>query len=244
MRQTTTSLALVVLALALAGSAPADETVEQRQAMAHYQKGEERLRDEKWEQAAAEFQKAVTLRPAFVLAHYGLGQAQMGRRRYPEAVLAFTASRDAFFKLASLKAGDRMRALDVSQRMQDEVKDLSGVDARSGRSAGVNQRLNVLRDLEQLKRSEGGDPEPPAEISLALAGAWFRQGELEEAERENRNAIRAKSDYGQAHSNLAVICLMTGRVPEARAELEKAEKTGFAVNPNLKAELERRAAAQ
>lgn len=244
MRRTTTSLSLVVLALALVPAAPADETVEQHQAMAHYQKGEERLRDEKWEQAAVEFKKAVALRPAFVLAQYGLGQAQMGLKRYPEAVLAFTASRDAFFKLASLKAGDRLRALDVSQRMQDEVKNLSGVDARGRGSGGVNQRLNVLRDLEQLKRREDGDPEPPAEISLALAGAWFRQGKLEEAERENRNAIQAKSDYGQAHSNLAVICLMTGRVPEARAELEKAEKAGFAVNPNLKAELERRAAAQ
>jgi Tfp pilus assembly protein PilF len=243
MRRTPTSLSLV-LALALVPGAPAEETVEQRQAMAHYQKGEERLRDEKWEQAAVEFKKAVDLRPGFVLAHYGLGQANMGLRRYPEAVEAFTSSREAFFKLASLKADDRMRALDVSQRMQDEVRNLTGVDARRSASGGINQRLNVLRDLEQLKRREDGDSEPPAEISLALAGAWFRQGKLEEAERENRNAIRARPDYGQAHSNLAVICLMTGRVPEARAELDKAEKAGFAVNPKLKEELERRAAAQ
>ena len=90
---------------------------------------------------------------------------------------------------------------------------------------------------------DDGNPEPPAEISLALAGAWFRQGNVEEAEKENRNALKGRPDYGQAHNNLAVIYMMTGRFPEAREAVEKAEKSGFAVNPKLKEELERRAAA-
>jgi len=91
---------------------------------------------------------------------------------------------------------------------------------------------------------DDGNPEPPAEISLALAGAWYRQGNLEEAEKENKNALKSRPDYGQAHNNLAVICMMTGRIPEAQAEVEKAEKAGFTVNPRLKEELAKRAAAQ
>jgi hypothetical protein len=39
-----------------------------------------------------------------------------------------------------------------------------------------------------------------------------------------------------------VIYLMSGRIPESRAAVEKAEKSGFTVNPKLKEELDRRAA--
>ena len=237
------SLALLLGFLPVAPLADSEE-VQRHKAMDHYKKGEDRLRDEKWEQAAEEFRSAVALHPPFVLAHYGLGQALMALRRFPDAVQAFSASRDAFYKVSALKAADRMRAADVSQQMVDEYRNLTGIDGRGNTAKGVTNRLNVLRDLEQAKRLDDGNPEPPAEISLALAGAWFRQGNLEEAEKENRNALKSRPDYGQAHNNLAVICMMTGRFPEARAAVEKAEKSGFAVNPKLKEELERRAAAQ
>ena len=78
------------LPVGLAG--PGDEA-QRRKAMDHYQKGEDRLRDEKWEQAAEEFRRAVELHPPFVLAHYGLGQAYMALKRFPDAVQAFSASR-------------------------------------------------------------------------------------------------------------------------------------------------------
>ncbi len=237
------SLTVVLGFLPGAWARPGDEA-QQRKAMDHYQKGEDRLRDEKWEQAAEEFRRAVELHPLFVLAHYGLGQAHMALKRFPDAVQAFSASRDAYYKVAALKIADRMRAAEVSQRMVDDYRSLTGVDARGSASKAVTARLNVLRDLEQAKRLDDGNPEPPAEISLALAGAWFRQGNVEEAEKENRNALKGRPDYGQAHNNLAVIYMMTGRFPEAREAVEKAEKSGFAVNPKLKEELERRAAAR
>lgn len=234
----------LVLALGVASAAsagPGDEA-RRRKALEHYQRGEDRLSDEKWAEAAEEFRKAVELHPAFVLAHYGLGQAHMALRQYTDAVQAFSASRDAYYKLASQRMSDRLAAAEVSQRMLDEYRTLTGVDSRGRTSQGVTTRLNVLRDLEQAKRLDDGHPEPPAEISLALAGAWFRQGNLVEAEKENGNALKARPDYGQARNNLAVIYMMTGRVAEAQAEVDKAEKSGFSVNPKLKEELARRAA--
>ncbi len=60
-------------------------------------------RAEKYEEAAAEFQKAVAIYPSFVLAHYGLGQSHMALKHYDDAVTAFSAARDAYYKLASLK---------------------------------------------------------------------------------------------------------------------------------------------
>jgi stress-induced-phosphoprotein 1 len=233
----------LVLGLLPAAAAGTGEETQRRKAVDHYRKGEEWLREEKWEEAAEEFQKAIKLHPDFVLAHYGLGQAEMALRDFPGAVKAFSASRDAYYKFSAAKVNDRMAATEVSQRMIDEYRQLTGVDARGVSTKAMNERLNVLRDLEQVKRMDDGNLGPPAEISLSLAGAWFRQGNLEEAEKENRNALKARPDYGQAHNNLAVICMMSGRIAEAQAEVEKAEKSGFAVNPRLKEELAKRAAA-
>jgi len=243
MRQTLTILGLA-LALGLPGAVLAGpvEDAQRRKAMELYKKGEDLLKGEKFEQAAEQFKKAIELNKDLVLAHYGLGQSYMNLKRFPDAVQGFSGARDAYYRLASLKVSDRMAAEDVGQRMVDEARTLTGVDGRGGTARGVNTRLNVLRDLEQTKRLDDGNPEPPAEISLALAGAWFRQGNLEEAEKENKNALKSRPDYGQAHSNLAVIYLMSGRIPESRAAVEKAEKSGFTVNPKLKEELDRRAA--
>jgi Tfp pilus assembly protein PilF len=218
------------------------EDSQKRKARELYKKGEDLLKDEKFEQAAAQFKKAIELDKDLVLAHYGLGQSYMALKQFPDAVQAFVGSREAYFRLVAIRMSDRMAAEDVSMRMVDDARSLTGVDGRGASSKGVTSRLNVLRDLEQAKRLDNGNPEPPAEISLALAGAWFRQGNLEDAEKENKNALQSKPDYGQAHSNLAVIYMMTGRLPESRTEVEKAEKSGFAVNPKLKEELDRRAA--
>lgn len=242
MRRTVLSLALAVSLspTLLPAQGPAQL---QRKAMEPFKRGEDRLKDEKFEEAAVEFQKAVAIYPQFVLAHYGLGQARMALKQYPEAVTAFSGARDAYYKVAAMKLEDQMRALEAGQRMVEETRALTGIEGSSRSGKGVNERLNVIRDLEQVKRLDDGNPEPPAEISLALAGAWFRSGNMLEAEKENKNALKAKPDFGQAHSNLAVLYMLGGRIPEAQAEAAAAEKAGFPINPKLKEELERRAAA-
>jgi Flp pilus assembly protein TadD len=58
-----------------------------------------------------------------------------------------------------------------------------------------------------------------------------------DAEREYREAIKANSRLGEAHNNLAVICLLTGRLDEAEKEMKAAEKSGFVVSPRLKDDL-------
>ena len=164
----------------------------------------------------------------------------MDKKQYPEAVAAFTASREAYLKLASLRVGERVRAVEMTQQAQDAIKALSGVDARGRTGPGANRRLDLMRDLERIKREDDGPLEVPAEISLALAGAWFRGRNLAEAERENLNARRVRPDFGQAHNNLAVIYMMTGRYTEAQSAIKKAEECGFEVSGRLKDDLARR----
>ena len=52
-----------------------------------------------------------------------------------------------------------------------------------------------------------------------------------------REALRVESNLGEAHNNLAVVCMLTGRYSEAEPELQAAEKAGFRVNPEFKHEL-------
>ena len=85
-------------------------------------------------------------------------------------------------------------------------------------------------------------PETPAWISLALGSAYFRNGAMADAEREYREALKADAKIGEAHNNLAVVCLLTGRYEEAGMEINAAEGAGFKVNPQLKRDLEKASA--
>ena len=54
-----------------------------------------------------------------------------------------------------------------------------------------------------------------------------------------RLSMQAPS-LGEAHNNLAVVYMLTGRIREAEAAVEKAEAAGFRVNPQLKKDIKAR----
>ena len=45
---------------------------------------------------------------------------------------------------------------------------------------------------------------------------------------------------GEAHNNLAFVYFSTGRPAEAEQELKAAEKSGFAVNPRFKEDVQKK----
>src|ERR1044071_1248964 len=59
-----------------------------------YERGQERMQGESFEEAARYFRTAIALDPMHWLAHYSLGQAQMALKHYPEAVKAYLSCRD------------------------------------------------------------------------------------------------------------------------------------------------------
>ncbi len=77
----------------------------------------------------------------------------------------------------------------------------------------------------------------PAWISVALGSAYFRSDAIADAEREYLAALHADPKLGEAHNNLAVVYLQTGRYDKAAEEVSAAEKSGFRVNPQLKADI-------
>jgi tetratricopeptide (TPR) repeat protein len=243
---------LGVLVLGMAVASPAQELLEQQrrdEARRHYRAGEEFMLTESFEKAEREFQAATELDTGFVLAFYSLGQARMALKRYPEAIEAYTASRDLIVREAAL---DRRARAETDRRLRDEIREMEDSLARvrtgqvkgatQGQQIALEQRISVLKD--QQKFAGGGKAARiPAELSLGLGSAYFRLGRHQEAEQHYRAAISVDAKMGAAHNNLAVIYMLTGRFDEADREILAAEKAGFTVSPQFKQDLKQRQAA-
>lgn len=89
-----------------------------------------------------------------------------------------------------------------------------------------------------MRRGRGADrQQTPAEVSLALGSAYYRNNQPQDAEREWVAATTANPRLGEAHNNLAVIYMMSGRKKEAEEAVKAAERARFRVPPQLKADI-------
>jgi protein O-GlcNAc transferase len=252
-----TTLALAALLLTAQVVTPPDPRVKKQQAEAtqHYRAGLSHLGSERFEKAAEEFRAAIGLDPLLVMAHYGLGQTYMAVKRYPDAIEAYRGCKKAYQDLAALK---QSRELETSGRREDTERDmrdmlrelqmqLSQPISQSERERIGRQILDIEGSLDSLRRLKGmglGESAIPPEFSLALGSALFRGGQVVEAEAEYLEALKINPKYGQVHNNLAVICMMSGRLDEAEEHVKAAEKSGLKVGREFKEELARRRQAQ
>jgi tetratricopeptide (TPR) repeat protein len=232
---------LAVYALTIAaGSARAQPARNHLDAKRHLRLGQQQLRAGQWDQAEAEFQAAIQVEPSLELAHYSLGQVYMATKRYPAAVSAYTACREAFVQSNARRAlGDlsAQRQLDDFIQMLEDQKTALGTGRGNVLSGGQFEIDRRIADLRILQSHSKATSAIPAWISLALGSAEFRSGALADAEREYIEALKADPKLGEAHNNLAVVYMLTGRYDEARAEITAAEKSGFRINPQLATDL-------
>jgi tetratricopeptide (TPR) repeat protein len=176
----------------------------------------------------------------------------MATKRFPEAVSAFLAAKEAFARGQVLAAGNEM---ETQRRLDDQIKALQDdVSAARRQSAGSNASAiqgAIMRNEDQIKtlqslRNRGADGTLPTPhwLSFALGSAYFRTGDLAKAEQEYRAALAQKSDLGEGHLNLAVVCMLTGRLDEAEKAVALAEKAGVKVPQGLKDDIQKRRAPQ
>ena len=232
---------LTLLATGLSGGQTA---VEAARARTEYRAGLDHMRAEAWERAVRAFDEAIRIDATFDLAYYMLGRAHMALKRYPEAVSAYVRCRDLYLAQAGRTFSN---AQDAQRARNDRITLIDELIRQMLGGPQTIQSQNQLRQLQDQRRqiqdslSRGNnlsiDATVPAYVSLALGSAYFRLGRLADAEREYKATIAADSKTGEAHSNLAVVYLQTGRYSEAEKAVKAAEKVGFRVNPMLKDEI-------
>jgi tetratricopeptide (TPR) repeat protein len=237
----------------------AEEIADERQRAARdlFLEAQPALVTGEWERAFTLLLRSIEQNPLDPLAQYGVGEASMGRRRYADAVAAFTASRDAFTCAASRSAEERKQA---EARVRAEIRELREairvrVDKMANENAVLNRQINgdtstagdrlraresLRAHIDALEASLHAGAAVPVGVTLALGTAHFQAGSLDDAEREFRAVLEVDPSSGDAHNNLAVICMLTNRLDEAEREVKLAEKAGVRVNPRLKEEIRKR----
>jgi tetratricopeptide (TPR) repeat protein len=212
----------------------------QREALALYRTGQELMSTEQFERAAEAFSEAISKDGLLILAHYGLGHADMNLQRFPSAIKAYEGCIEAMRALHDLQQTNQFEG---DKQRDDQIRELRGVLERAQRGSfgpTVMALEQQLRDLQNLRTKITGPFHPPAEVLLALGSAHFRNGNRDEAEVAWKAALDANPKLGEAHNNLAVIYMQTDRLDAADEELKQAEKAGFKVNPQFKADLKQR----
>ena len=238
---------LFTLATAIDGLAQTEAQSLRTRARIPYGIGFEHMRSEQWEKAAAAFQQAVDIDNEFELAYYMLGRADMPLKRYVAASMAFLKCKELYLA----QAGKRFSNAQEAQRYRnDRLTELDDLIRQAQSGPTTNRSAEQLRQLSEQRRqlqdllSRGNNMTisagVPAWVSLSLGSAYFRSGKLADAEREYKEAITTDSRSGEAHSNLAVVFLETGRVAEADASIKAAKKAGFKVNPQLEQDVKDR----
>lgn len=233
----------MALGLAVAGGlATAQPLTPQlgQEALRHYKAGVGLMMSEQWNEAVEEFEAAIAIDTLMAQAHYNIGQCRMAQRRYVEAVDAYLGAKKAFEGqglLSQKERNERERARqDEINELKDSLLRLRTIKGASTQDAvRMEDRLRTLEAMQNRNLREGNLV--PAEVYLALGSAYFRQDKLADAEDAYREAVRVNERLGAAHNNLAVICLLTDRLEEAEAFMKLAEKNGFRVNPQFKADL-------
>lgn len=245
-----------VLALLMAGSVSivlqrqqsAQISAARERARQPYEAGIQHLQREDFAAAVKSFQQATELDPTFDMAYYMLGRAHMMMKSYAPAIVALSRCRDLHLAEASSRTLSRQEVQQQRRRRVDEINDrITQLEAQVNSSRYGDQIRNEIRMLQERKRQiEDAEREltperaVPAYVSLSLGSAYFRAGRLADAEQAYRATIAADPKVGEAHSNLAVVYLETGRYDEAERAVKAAEKAGMRVNPELKAEIARR----
>jgi tetratricopeptide (TPR) repeat protein len=238
LRSAFATLTVALLALSTLHAQIATQA-DRTEALSLFRVGQQSLTAEQFEKAIEAFSKALQKDPLLSIAHYGIGQANMNLRRYASAVKAYTNCIEAMRTVYKLQQAGNF---DADKQRDDEIRELREIVNHPGHLDRLKllQAQQHLRDLENQRHETSEAFRPPAETLLALGSAQFRDGDAQGAEANWKAAVEVNPKYGEAHNNLAVIYMQTGRLAEAEAELRLAEKNGFQVNPQFKADLKDR----
>lgn len=233
---------ILVIAALTASGAHAQKLVDEsnrRQAMDLYRAGQALMASEQFEKAAESYKAAIEKDPLLSVAHYQLGQANMALKRFASAVMAYQGCIDS---MASLHQLEQSNKFEVDKVRQETIRELrTELDSTSQKLDSLKRTVleQRVKELEVERTQQGGPFRPPAFVMLAIGSAHFRNGNRDSAGSAWEAAVQADPKLGEAHNNLAVYYMLSGRKADAETAVKNAEKSGFKVNPQLKADIKK-----
>ena len=235
-----------VFASVLATGAVAQLLNARERAQPSYDAGLAHMQNESFDAAVDSFRGAIIIDPSFEMAHYMLGRVQLMLRQYPAATNSLVKARDLFAAQANehfdTKADQQRRRRELINEMTNEISRLQQARQTPQVQERIRQYTERRRQIQDADRESGLTPQQavPAFVWLSLGSAYFRSGKLGDAEQAYLSAIATDSKMGEAHNNLAVVYMETGRLDQAEKSLKAAEKAGMRVSPALKDEIAKR----
>jgi tetratricopeptide (TPR) repeat protein len=236
-----------VVASVLVTGAVAQMLNARERAQPSYDAGLAHMQNEAFDAAVASFRGAIIIDPSFEMAHYMLGRVQLMLRQYAAATNSLVKARDLFAAQANEHFDSKA---DLQRHRRERINDMTNEISRLQQQARqtpqvqeqIRQYTERRRQLQDADRESGLTPQQavPAFVWLSLGSAYFRSGKLGDAEQAYLSAITADSKMGEAHNNLAVVYMETGRLDQAEKSVKAAEKSGMRVSPALKEEIAKR----
>ena len=223
-------------------------TPDLKRAEQHDKNGWTKLEARDFKAAAEAFEAAVQIHPMYADALYGLGKARMALQQYEASASALERSRNSYAHAGTEDAEYRLLANVTRQNMiaamRRRLAELEALSPPIGGRGAPPSTSTEVQDLRQQIRTLSAEREPgpvtgkpspvPPFVSLALGSAYFHLERLPDAERHFREALAVEPKFGEALSNLALVCLLTGRAQEAQSYVRIAEEARFTINPELK----------
>ncbi len=233
------------------------EPADMRKAERHYNTGVQALVAGNYTKAREEFDKSLASAPGFPPALLGRGHVELAGKNFAEALRDYTAARDGYTAFGDTLQRFEMeryaKTQDEIRQLRDQQRELQNQARGPGSEEGqTTTQINLERTIEQRIQSleavqmptTSGGNEPPGDVYFHIGNALFRLERYDEARVEWETCARKSEKFPLVRNNLAVVYLKAGRIDDARRAVAEAESLGMTVNPALKAEIERRAAAR
>jgi len=195
-------------------------------------------RQNRLEEAAQSFERAVELDNRLPAAYLGLGKAQLGLRHPSEAVASFE-------RVVELDPG-RAEAYGWLARAQLVATDIEAAESALEHGLSINPEHPLLlqlygqmlagqerfdeaiRHFRKAVASSGEYAEPrPDALHHTLATALLASGQLDEGVRALQRTLELNPNHALAHNDLGLVYENTGELDKALEHYERAVELGF-----------------
>ena len=160
----------------------------------------------------------------------------MQLKRFASAIMAYQGCIDSMESLHHLEQSNKFEVDKVRQETIRELRtelDSTSQKLDSLKRAVLEQRVKEL----EVERDAGGGRSVRPHSSCLRSAALISAMAIARARERRVAAVQSDPKLGEAHNNLAVYYMLSGGKVDAENAVKQAERAGFKVNPQLKADI-------